>query len=59
MPELQQLLYSIGTSVYQAGDGKTPSDGATPGGDTGSSQSSGGSSGGGDDVIDAEFSETN
>ena len=58
MPELQQLLYSIGTSVYQEADGQTPSDGATPGGDAGSSQSSSGSSQGGDDVIDAEFSET-
>ncbi len=56
MPELQQLLYSIGTNVYQQAGGQTPPDGATPGGDAGSS--SGGSSEGGDDVIDAEFSET-
>ncbi|YAI81642.1 MAG: molecular chaperone DnaK [cyanobacterium endosymbiont of Rhopalodia sterrenbergii] len=54
MPDLQQLLYSIGTSVYQQAGGQTSPDGATPGGGTGSS----GSSEGGDDVIDAEFSET-
>ncbi|MEB3161192.1 MAG: molecular chaperone DnaK [Synechocystis sp.] len=51
MPELQQVLYSIGSSVYQQagaeagvgapGAGTEPSGGAT----------------GGDDVIDAEFSE--
>ncbi|ACK67982.1 chaperone protein DnaK [Rippkaea orientalis PCC 8801] len=52
LPELQQLLYSIGTSVYQQAGGPTPPDGAAPGGDAGTS------SGGGDDVIDAEFSET-
>lgn len=59
MPELQQILYSIGTSVYQqaggasapGGDGAGPGPGAAGGG-------SAGSSGGGDDVIDAEFSET-
>ncbi len=56
--ELQQLLYSIGSSVYQQaggapGAGAGPTDsagGAAPGG--------GGTSGGGDDVIDAEFSES-
>lgn len=58
MPELQQLLYSIGTSVYQQADEQTTPNGATPGGDAASSQSSSGSSEGGDDVIDAEFSET-
>jgi molecular chaperone DnaK len=54
MPELQQLLYSIGTNIYQQAGG------AAPGGDGdgGSGGSSGGTSGGGDDVIDAEFSET-
>ncbi|WP_267382689.1 molecular chaperone DnaK [Cyanobacterium sp. uoEpiScrs1] len=58
MPDLQQLLYSIGTSVYQQAGGQTPSDSATPGSDTSSDQDSGSSSKGGDDVIDAEFSET-
>ncbi|GBF80367.1 molecular chaperone DnaK [Aphanothece sacrum] len=51
--ELQQTLYSIGTSMYQQAGGPT---GPTPGAD--GSPSSGGSSEGGDDVIDAEFSET-
>jgi molecular chaperone DnaK len=52
--ELQQLLYSIGSSVYQqagGAPGAEPSDSAGEG-------SSGGSSSGGDDVIDAEFSES-
>ncbi|WNC52408.1 MULTISPECIES: molecular chaperone DnaK [unclassified Thermosynechococcus] len=47
MQDLQQTLYSVGSSVYQSAQS---SDG------TGSSSS--GSSGGGDEVIDAEFSET-
>jgi len=52
MPELQQVLYSIGSSMYQqagaeAGVG-APGAGAEP--------STGGATGG-DDVIDAEFSE--
>jgi molecular chaperone DnaK len=57
MPELQQTLYSIGTSVYQqaGGGGATGGDYSTDG--TGSSAGTG-SSTGGDDVIDAEFSET-
>jgi molecular chaperone DnaK len=55
MPELQQALYSIGSSVYQQAGGAAPGpDGGAPGADTGDSSSSGG----GDDVIDAEFSET-
>ncbi|MFP4133596.1 MAG: molecular chaperone DnaK [Halothece sp.] len=59
-PELQQVLYSIGSSAYQqdggAAAGATGTD--TTGGDTtgGSSESS--SKSDGDDVIDAEFSET-
>ncbi|MDY6783109.1 MAG: molecular chaperone DnaK [Cyanobacteriota bacterium] len=57
MPELQQTLYSIGSSVYQQAGG-APTDGADPGAGAGPSDSAGGSSGGGDDVIDAEFSET-
>jgi molecular chaperone DnaK len=52
-PEVQQVLYSIGSSVYQAGD--VP----PPGGDDSSSGGGGTtSSTGGDDVIDAEFSES-
>ncbi|MDJ0660959.1 MAG: molecular chaperone DnaK [Crocosphaera sp.] len=52
--ELQQLLYSIGSSVYQQAGGAP---GAAPGGDAGTPPG-GGTSGGGDDVIDAEFSES-
>ncbi|MFB2920171.1 MULTISPECIES: molecular chaperone DnaK [Aerosakkonema] len=56
MPEVQQTLFSIGSSIYQQAGGAAPGGpgdpGAGPGGPTG------GSSGGGDDVIDAEFSET-
>ncbi|RMF25916.1 MAG: molecular chaperone DnaK [Cyanobacteria bacterium J083] len=55
MPELQQTLYSIGSSVYQQSD-------ASPDGSTAEADStagdSGSSNGSGDDVIDAEFSET-
>jgi molecular chaperone DnaK len=47
--ELQQLLYTIGSSIYQ-GTGDAP-DGSAGGPDAGAS------TGGGDDVIDAEFSE--
>jgi molecular chaperone DnaK len=55
MPELQQALYSIGTSVYQqAGAGAAGGGYSTDG----PSDSGTGSAGGGDDVIDAEFSET-
>lgn len=54
MPELQQVLYAIGSSVYQDAAGEA---GAAPGGDPGAS-TGGSSSSGGDDVIDAEFSET-
>jgi molecular chaperone DnaK len=54
MPELQQVLYTIGTNVYQQAGG------AAPGQDTTDSTDAGSSTGGddGDDVIDAEFSET-
>ncbi len=52
--ELQQVLYSIGSSVYQQAGGAP---GAAPGGDAGTPPG-GGSSDGGDDVIDAEFSES-
>ena len=59
MPELQQVLYSIGSSVYQQ-DGGAATDAAT-GDDTstnGASSESSSSKSDGDDVIDAEFSET-
>lgn len=59
-PELQQVLYSIGSSAYQQ-DGEAAA-GAT-GADTTGADSNGGSAGSsgksdGDDVIDAEFSES-
>ncbi|ANV85114.1 molecular chaperone DnaK [Picosynechococcus sp. PCC 7003] len=59
MPELQQLLYTIGSNIYQQAGGdpsaagfdpNAATGGAAPGGNTGND--------GGDDVIDAEFSET-
>ncbi|MEA5419322.1 molecular chaperone DnaK [Spirulina sp. CCNP1310] len=55
MPELQQVLYSIGSSVYQDAAGAAGAPGAEGPQD---GPTSGGSSDGGDDVIDAEFSET-
>jgi molecular chaperone DnaK len=65
MPELQQLLYTIGSNIYQeaggdpsaAGFDPNAAAGSAPGAGTG--EAPGGSSDdGGDDVIDAEFSET-
>ena len=58
MPELQQTLYSIGSSVYQQAGG-AGAEGAGPGAGDGAGPGAGdaGSSGSGDDVIDAEFSE--
>jgi len=66
MPELQQVLYSIGSNVYQQQDGSGAATGAAAGdgastSDSSSSESSTSSGSGksdGDDVIDAEFSET-
>lgn len=57
MPELQQVLYSIGSNVYQQ-EGATAADANSADGAStdGSSGESGKSDG--DDVIDAEFSET-
>ena len=53
--ELQQLLYSIGTSVYQQSESNTD----TPDSDDASNPSSeNDASGTNDDVIDAEFSES-
>jgi molecular chaperone DnaK len=51
LPELQQALYSIGSSVYQQA---APSG---PGGNEGGAGGAGGGAGS-DDVIDAEFSDT-
>lgn len=51
MPELQQVLYTIGTNIYQQSGGATPPGADTTGGDDTGSKNSG------DDVIDAEFSE--
>lgn len=63
MPELQQLLYTIGSKIYEeaGGDpsaaGFDPNAGA-PGAGAPGAGSPGGNDDGGDDVIDAEFSET-
>ena len=57
LPELQQTLYAIGSSVYQQGEAAAdPTAGAEPGAEPPVDDA--GSSDGGDDVIDAEFSET-
>jgi len=53
LPELQQTLYSIGSSVYQQPGAEAPDSPPNDGGG-----GSGKPPGGGDDVIDAEFSET-
>lgn len=52
MPELQQVLYSIGSNMYQqaGAEAGVGAPGAGPEADSGSNS-------GGDDVIDAEFSE--
>ncbi|MDF5721667.1 MAG: molecular chaperone DnaK [Rhizonema sp. PD37] len=53
MPELQQALFSVGSNIYQQAGG-----GDSAGASTGGSSSSS-SSGSGDDVIDADFTESN
>ena len=60
MPELQQVLYTIGSSVYQQAGAGAEANGAdaSAGEDTGATDADAGSSASGDDVIDAEFSET-
>ena len=59
LPELQQTLYSIGSSVYQQGDGAADAAaGGAPGAEPPSGDADASSSDSGDDVIDAEFSET-
>ena len=57
LPELQQTLYSIGSSVYQQGEGGAEATGEAPDVEV-PTDDEGGSSDSGDDVIDAEFSET-
>ena len=56
MPELQQVLYTIGTNVYQQAGAGAP--GAEAGASAGATDDSSSDSDDGDDVIDAEFSET-
>jgi molecular chaperone DnaK len=51
LPELQQALYAIGSSMYQQAAPAGPTGGNDDNGPTG------GTGGGGDDVIDAEFSD--
>jgi molecular chaperone DnaK len=51
LPELQQSLYAIGSSMYQQAAPAGPTGGNDDNGPTG------GTGGGGDDVIDAEFSD--
>ncbi len=58
LPELQQTLYSIGSNIYQQGEGAADAAGAAPGGEAPTDDAPQGGSDGGDDVIDAEFSET-
>ncbi|WP_375328063.1 molecular chaperone DnaK [Microcystis sp. BLCC-F210] len=50
LPELQQALYAIGSSMYQQGVPSNPTGGNDDNGPSGGA-------GGGDDVIDAEFSD--
>jgi molecular chaperone DnaK len=55
--DLQQALYTMSSNLYQQGGGQPPTDGGAPSGDGAGPSASSGSSGG-DDVIDAEFSES-
>ena len=59
LPELQQALYSIGSNIYQQGEGAdaAAAGNGAPGPDAATGEADSGSEGG-DDVIDAEFSET-
>jgi molecular chaperone DnaK len=59
MPELQQLLYTIGSNIYQQAGGDAAGAGFDPNAAAGGAAPGGSASNdGGDDVIDAEFSET-
>ncbi|BAW97492.1 chaperone protein DnaK [[Synechococcus] sp. NIES-970] len=57
MPELQQLLYTIGSNIYQQAGGDPSAAGFDPNAAAGG-PTPGSANDGGDDVIDAEFSET-
>ena len=59
MPELQQVLYTIGSNMYQQAGAEGAAGAEAPEGDAGVGAGAGAStsSGSGDDVIDAEFSE--
>lgn len=60
MPELQQLLYTIGSNIYQQAGGDPSAAGFDPNAAAGGAAPGGsGGNDGGDDVIDAEFSEIN
>jgi len=58
LPELQQTLYTIGSSVYQQGEGAPDAAAGDAAGADPSAEDAATSSDTGDDVIDAEFSET-
>lgn len=61
MPELQQLLYTIGSKIYEEAGGDPSAAGFDPNAAAGGAAPEAGAPGnddGGDDVIDAEFSET-
>jgi molecular chaperone DnaK len=58
LPELQQTLYTIGSNIYQQGEGATADPTASAPGEETPPENGAASSDGGDDVIDAEFSET-
>ncbi len=58
MPELQQALDSIGTSMYQQAGGEAPGADAGAGAAPEAEATDASSADDGDDVIDAEFSET-
>ena len=59
LPELQQTLYTIGSNIYQQGEGAAEApEGEAPGAEAPEGEAPSSSSDGGDDVIDAEFSET-
>ncbi|NJN03109.1 MAG: molecular chaperone DnaK [Leptolyngbyaceae cyanobacterium SL_1_1] len=53
--ELQQALYTVSSNLYQQGDGAAA---GAPGEDAGTPENGTSATGGEDDVIDAEFSET-
>ena len=58
LPELQQTLYTIGSSVYQQSEGAPDAAAGEPGEEPPADEAPEAGSEVGDDVIDAEFSET-